>query len=49
MHREVKPTGVLPLKVKVEVGLLGCDPPDIATRKVVVRAQGYEDSRLLTA
>lgn len=38
MHGEVKPACVLPLKVKVKVGLLGCDPPDIATRKIVLRA-----------
>lgn len=43
MHREVKPAGVLPLKVKIKVGLLGCDPPDIATRKLVIRAQGNEN------
>ncbi|WP_400160393.1 hypothetical protein [Arthrobacter sp. BPSS-3] len=43
MHREMKTTGMPSLEIKVKVALLGCDPPDIATRKVIVSAQDYED------
>jgi hypothetical protein len=35
----IQAAGVLPLKVKVKVGFLSRDPPDIAPRKIIVRSK----------
>jgi hypothetical protein len=40
VDRKMEPAGVPPIEVKVKVGLLGCDPPDVAPWQIVTGTEG---------